>query len=240
MVSMDDAERYVSGVKTEVAVARTRERVAALHADLARRDLPFSTLSERVADAELFVIRPADVVDDELAPQNMMLCTLSGSPVPATPGSDGVPPADTALHARLLREVGDVHAVVHLETGHAASWAARGEAIPCVTTLAADEFGGIVPVVGTPRADEDEIASAIAASLAAKRPRAVLVPHLGAFCVGETAREAVRLALVLEATARTAALAASAGSAASVPDDVVDRRYSRSHASVPQITDDRR
>ncbi len=39
----------------------------------------------------------------------------------------------------------EVGGVVHTHSTYATAWAARGEAIPCVLTMVADEFGGDVP-----------------------------------------------------------------------------------------------
>jgi len=111
VVSKDDAERYVNGVKTEVAVARIRERVASLLVDLAGRGLASTTLSERVPDADLFVTRPV-LADDELAPENMMVVSLDGLSVPGTPGDDGLLPDDVELYAAILKDAGAV-ALVH-------------------------------------------------------------------------------------------------------------------------------
>ncbi len=40
----------------------------------------------------------------------------------------------------------DVGGVVHTHSTYATAWAARGEPIPCVLTMMADEFGGEIPV----------------------------------------------------------------------------------------------
>ena len=40
----------------------------------------------------------------------------------------------------------DVGGVVHTHSPYATAWAARAEAVPCVLTMCADEFGGEIPV----------------------------------------------------------------------------------------------
>ena len=40
----------------------------------------------------------------------------------------------------------EVGGVVHTHSTYATAWAARGEAIPCVLTMMADEFGGEIPI----------------------------------------------------------------------------------------------
>jgi len=230
-VSKDDAERYASGVKTEVTVARIRERVASLLVALADRGLPSTTLSERVPDADLFVTRPV-LADDELAPEKMMVVSLDGLPVPGTPGESGVLPDDVELYAAVLKDA-DAVALVHLESGHAAAWAARGASIPCLTAQAAREFGGAVPVVAGP----DVSAPAVLDALRATDAPAILVAGLGALCVAASAREAVRLAQVLEGVARTARLASDADPLGA---DVIAHLSGRARARRSMITDGRR
>src|SRR5690606_40006204 len=74
---------------TQDAVAATRERVAALHAELPRNQLVVWTagnVSERVpaTDPEvpaLLVIKPSGVSYDELTAENMVVCTLDGKKI---------------------------------------------------------------------------------------------------------------------------------------------------------------
>src|SRR5699024_7305042 len=79
------------------AVAATRERVAALHAELTRYELIVWTagnVSERVSlpggpvegVPELFVIKPSGVSYDELTGESMVVCTLDGIKI-----DDGTP-----------------------------------------------------------------------------------------------------------------------------------------------------
>lgn len=233
MASKD--ERYVSGVKTEVAVARIRERVASLLVDLSRRGLVSATLCERVPDADLFVTRPVDA-DDDLAPERMMVLTLTGTPVAGTPGEGGARPADVALYATVLRELPDTMALVHLETGHAAAWAARGQEIPCVTAQSAREFGGTVPVLAGPRVDP----AALVEALRGDGASVVLVAGLGAFCTAGSAREAARVAQVLEGVARTATLAAVGGPTEPLSPETIADLSGRARDLREPITDGRR
>lgn len=230
MASKD--ERYVSGVKTEVAVARIRESVASLLGDLSRRGLATAALCERVPGADLFVTRPAGEGDS--TPEKMMVLTLDGSPVAGTPGEDGARPADVALYATVLREL-DAAALVHLEAGYAASWAARGRGIPCLTAQAAREFGGTVPVVPGPRVDPGSLVRALRDG-----GPAVLVAGLGAFCAASTAREAARLARVLEDVARTATLAALVGDTEPLVAETITELVDDARLLHPPITDGRR
>ena len=90
----------------------------------------------------------------ELTPESMIVCDLDGRVVPG----DLSPSSDTAAHAYVYRAMPEVGGVVHTHSTYASAWAARGEAIPCVLTAMADEFGGEIPVgpfalIGGPHAE---------------------------------------------------------------------------------------
>ena len=246
MVQGNDAEirdRDVSGVKTEVAIARLRTEVAALHGELVRYGLVVWTggnVSGRVPGADLFVIKPSGVSYDELAPENMILCDLDGNVVAETPGSDRSPSSDTAAHAYVYRHMPDVGGVVHTHSTYAVAWAARGEQIPCVITAMADEFGGPVPVGPFAIIGDDSIGRGIVQTLTGHRSRAVLMQNHGPFTIGVTAKDAVKAAVMVEDVARTVHLAREAGPLIPIPQEAIDRLYNRYQNVYGQLADDRR
>ncbi len=246
MVQGKDAEqrdRYVVGVKTEVAIARVRADVAALHAELVRYGLVVWTggnVSGRVPGADLFVIKPSGVSYDDLAPENMILCDLDGNVVPGTPGSERTPSSDTAAHAYVYRNMPEVGGVVHTHSDYAVAWAARGEEIPCVITAMADEFGGPIPVGPFAIIGDDSIGRGIVETLTGHRSRAVLMQNHGPFTIGATAKDAVKAAVMCEDVARTVHFAKQGGPLISIPQDAIDRLYSRYQNVYGQNSDDRR
>ena len=133
----------------EAAIQEQRVKVAALHQELVRYELIVWTggnVSGRVKGADLFVIKPSGLSYEELAPENMVVCTLDGEKVPGLPGSERNPSSDTAAHAYVYANMPEVGGVVHTHSTYATAWAARRESIPCVITAMADEFGGDIPV----------------------------------------------------------------------------------------------
>ncbi len=246
MAMGSDAERkqrYVSGVKTEVAVARVRAEVAGLHAELVRYGLVVWTggnVSGRVPGADLFVIKPSGVSYDDLGPENMIVCDLDGVVVAGTPGSDRSPSSDTAAHAYVYRNMPEVGGVVHTHSPYATAWAARGEAIPCVITAMADEFGGEVPVGPFAIIGDDSIGRGIVETLTGHRSRAVLMQNHGPFTIGSSAKDAVKAAVMVEDVARTVHLARQGGEVLPIPQDAIDRLYDRYQNVYGQTTDDRR
>ena len=190
---------YPSHVRDEVA--RVREVVSRLHAELPRWELVVWTagnVSQRVPGTDLFVIKPSGVGYDELSPEAMVVCDLDGVLV----DGDRAPSSDTAAHAYVYRHMAEVGGVVHTHSTYAVAWAARGEEIPCVLTMMADEFGGPVPVGPFALIGDDSIGRGIVETLRRSRSRAVLMANHGPFTVGVDGRAAVKAAVMVEEVAR--------------------------------------
>jgi L-ribulose-5-phosphate 4-epimerase len=218
------------GAEANAAIQRTREEVARLHAELTRYGLVIWTggnISGRVPGAELFVIKPSGVSYDELAPDNMILCDLDGNVVPGSPGSERSPSSDTAAHAYVYRNMPRIGGVVHTHSTYATAWAARGEAIPCVITGMADEFGGEIPVGPFAIIGDDSIGRGIVATLDGHRSRAVLMQNHGVFTIGRDARDAVKAAVMCEDVARTIHIARQLGEPIPIPQDSIDALFER-------------
>ncbi|MGH1524913.1 L-ribulose-5-phosphate 4-epimerase [Leifsonia sp. L25] len=212
------------------AIRRTREQVAALHAELVRYGLVIWTggnISGRVPGEDLFVIKPSGVDYDDLAPDNMILCTLDGEVVPGSPGSDRSPSSDTAAHAYVYRNLPEVGGVVHTHSTYATAWAARAEPIPCVITAMADEFGGEIPVGPFAIIGDDSIGRGIVATLDGHRSRAVLMQNHGVFTIGRDARDAVKAAVMAEDVARTVHIARQGGPLVPIPQEAIDSLFDR-------------
>jgi L-ribulose-5-phosphate 4-epimerase len=202
-----------------------RAEVCALHAELVRNGLVAWTsgnVSARLGD--LMVIKPSGVRYEDLTPESMVVCDLDGKPV----ADEGFSPSsDTATHAYIYRHMPSVGGVVHTHSGYATAWAARGEAIPCVITAMADEFGGEIPVGPFALIGGDEIGQGVVATLTGHRSPAVLMRSHGVFTIGGTATEAVKAAVMCEDVARTVHLARAFGDPAPLSADQVDALHAR-------------
>jgi L-ribulose-5-phosphate 4-epimerase len=117
--------------------------------------------------------------------------------------------------------------VVHTHSSYATAWAARGEAIPCVITAMADEFGGEVPVGPFALIGGDEIGRGVVATLTGHRSPAVLMRSHGVFTIGSTGRDAVKAAVMCEDVARTVHLARAFGELVPLPAEAVDALHAR-------------
>jgi L-ribulose-5-phosphate 4-epimerase len=207
-------------------IAALRREVCALHAELPRNGLVVWTagnLSARVPDEDLMVIKASGIAYDELTPDAIVVCDLSGTLV----DGDLQPSSDAATHGWIYRHMDEVGGVAHTHSAYATAWAARGEAIPCVLTAMADEFGGDIPVGPFALIGDEEIGRAVVATLAEHRSRAVLMQSHGVFTVGSGPREAIKAAVMCEDVARTVHLARALGEPLPLAREDIDALYDR-------------
>ena len=217
MTAVDDVRDTITSLRREVC---------ALHAELTRYQLVVWTagnVSARVPDRDLLVIKPSGVSYDELTPENMVVCDLEANLVEGQHS----PSSDTAAHAYVYKHMPEVNGVVHTHSTYATAWAARGEPIPCVLTMMADEFGGEIPVGPFALIGDDSIGQGIVTTLRQHRSRAVLMQSHGPFTIGPSAKAAVKAAVLCEEVARTVHVARQLGEPLPIAQSDVDRLYDR-------------
>ena len=221
-----------AGRPDAATIRHAREQLCDLHCALVQNNLVAWTsgnVSARVAGsspdaaADLMVIKPSGVGYADLTPESMVVCDLHGTVV----DGEYSPSSDTATHAYVYRHMPGVGGVVHTHSAYATAWAARGEAIPCVLTAMADEFGGEIPVGPFAPIGGDQIGRAIVAVLHGHRSPAVLMRSHGVFSIGPTARDAVKAAVMCEDAARTVHLARAFGEPDPLTRDQVDALHKR-------------
>ena len=207
-------------------IAGLRREVCALHAELTRYQLVVWTAgngSARVPGHDLLVIKPSGVAYDQLTPENMVVCDLHGHVVEG----EHAPSSDTEAQAYVYRHMPHVGGVVHTHSTYATAWAARNEPIPCVVTMAADEFGGQIPVGPFAIIGDDSIGRGIVETLSGHRSTAVLMANHGVFAIGKDARSAVKSAVMCEDVARTVHVARQLGEPIAIEPQFVDRLFDR-------------
>ncbi|MFE9633410.1 L-ribulose-5-phosphate 4-epimerase [Streptomyces sp. NPDC006463] len=212
-----------------------RRQVSDLHQELVRYDLVVWTagnVSARLPGEDLMVIKPSGVSYDELTPRNMVLCDLDGKVVEG----DQSPSSDTAAHAYVYRHMPEVGGVVHTHSTYASAWAARGEAVPCVLTAMADEFGAAIPVGPFALIGDDSIGRGIVETLRGHRSPAVLMKSHGVFTIGKDAKAAVKAAVMCEDVARTVHISRQLGEPLPIAQADIDRlnhRYQNVYGQQP-------
>lgn len=215
-------------ITADVAATITtlRREVCALHAELTRYQLVVWTagnVSARVPGHDLLVIKPSGVSYDALTPENMVVCDLDGRVVEG----QHAPSSDTEAQAYVYRELPHVGGVVHTHSTYATAWAARGEPVPCVLTMGADEFGGEIPVGPFAIIGDDSIGRGIVETLRESRSPAVLMQNHGVFTIGPTAKAAVKAAVMCEDVARTVHIARQLGRPLPIEQDHIDSLFDR-------------
>jgi L-ribulose-5-phosphate 4-epimerase len=203
-----------------------RREVCALHAELPRYGLVAWTsgnLSARVPGEELMVIKASGVPYDELTSDAMVVCDLDGGLVEG----DLAPSSDAATHGYIYRQMEHVGGVAHTHSAYATAWAARGEAIPCVLTAMADEFGGEIPIAPFALIGDEEIGRVVVETLADHRSPAVLLRSHGVFTLGPGPRDAIKAAVMCEDAARTVHLARVLGDPIPLAREDIDALYDR-------------
>jgi L-ribulose-5-phosphate 4-epimerase len=207
-------------------IASLRREVCALHAELPRNGLVAWTsgnLSARVPDEELMVIKASGIPYDELTPDAIVICDLDGQLVEG----ELTPSSDAATHGCIYRHMDEVGGVAHTHSAYATAWAARGEAIPCVLTAMADEFGGDIPIGPFALIGDEEIGHAVVETLTGQRSPAVLMQSHGVFTVGAGPRDALKAAVMCEDAARTVHLARALGDPIPLAREDIDALYDR-------------
>jgi L-ribulose-5-phosphate 4-epimerase len=207
-------------------IAQLRREVCALHAELTRYRLVVWTagnVSARVPGQDLLVIKPSGVSYDDLTPENMVVCDLDGRVVEG----EHAPSSDTEAQAYVYRHMPRVGGVVHTHSTYATAWAARGEPVPCVLTMGADEFGGEIPVGPFAIIGDDSIGRGIVETLSGSRSPAVLMKNHGVFAIGPTAKAAVKAAVMCEDVARTVHISRQLGTPLTIDQAHVDSLYDR-------------
>ncbi len=209
-----------------MSIDAIRKTVSDLHSELVRYGLVVWTagnVSARVPGEDLMVIKPSGVSYDDLSPENMVVCDLDGKPVEG----DLSPSSDTAAHAYVYRTMPEVGGVVHTHSTYACAWAARGEAVPCVLTAMADEFGAEIPIGPFALIGDDSIGRGIVETLSGHRSPAVIMRNHGVFTIGKDAKAAVKAAVMCEDVARTVHISRQLGEPLPIEQGDIDHLYDR-------------
>jgi L-ribulose-5-phosphate 4-epimerase len=207
-------------------VQQLRRQIAELHALLPRWELVVWTagnVSARVPGRELLVIKPSGVTYEELTPEDMVVTDLDGNLV----DGNWAPSSDTAAHAYVYKHMPEVGGVAHTHSTYATAWAARGEPIPCVLTMIADEFGGEIPVGPFALIGDDSVGRGVVETLSSSRSKAVLMRNHGVFTIGATAKAAVKAAVMCEDVARTVHISRQLGEPLPIAAADIDSLFAR-------------
>ena len=203
-----------------------REEVCLLHAELPKNNLVAWTsgnISARDPATGLVVIKPSGLRFEDLRPANMVVTDLWGNVV----DGDLAPSSDTASHCYIYRQMSEIHGVAHTHSRYATAFAVVGEAIPCVTTAMADEFGGEIPCAGFGLIGGEAIGALVVDALTGHRSPAALLRSHGVFSIGASAEAAVKAAVMTEDNAAIVWTARQLGEVLPISPADIDRLYER-------------
>ncbi len=203
-----------------------RAEVCQLHAELPANNLVAWTsgnISARDPASNLVVIKPSGLRFNELTPENMVVVDLQGRVVQG----DLTPSSDTASHCYIYRHMPAVNGVAHTHSRYASAFAIIGEAIPCVTTAMADEFGGEIPCAGFGLIGGEDIGALVVDTLTGHRSPAALLQNHGVFTIGKSANDAVKAAVMTEDNAAIVWTARQLGEVIPIPPADIDSLHER-------------
>jgi L-ribulose-5-phosphate 4-epimerase len=157
-------------------------------------------ISGRDPESGLVVIKPSGYSYEEMTPADMVVVNLDGAVV------EGhlKPSTDTATHLYVYKHRPDVFGIGHTHSTYASSFAALGRPIPPVLTASA-MLGGEIPCGGYAVIGGEQIGAEILRTIGGKR--AVLLQNHGVFTIGDSPRQAAKMAVEVEEIAKITHLA---------------------------------
>jgi L-ribulose-5-phosphate 4-epimerase len=187
-------------------------------------------------DAGLYVIKPSGVRYDQLTVDSLVPVDLeTGAVVSGTLR----PSTDDPTHRLLYQSFASVGGITHTHSSHAVAFAQAGRDVPVLGTTHADTFNGPIRCTrqltvaecadryeeNTGRVvvelfEDDDAAMAV--------PGALAVNH-GPFTWGASARKSIEHAIICEAVAEMAMRTLALNPAASAPQHLLDRHFTRKH-----------
>ncbi len=214
-----------------------KEKVLKANLDLVRHNLVILTWGNVSAidrGSGLVVIKPSGVSYDDMKSEDMVVVDLDGNVVEGSLR----PSSDTPTHLALYRHFPEIGGVVHTHSTYATAWAQAGLSIPNIGTTHADQFHHDVPCTGEIPSDRitsdyeyatGEVIVEAFKDLDPMATPAVLVNHHGPFTWGEDADAAVHCAMVLEQTAKMAAISVALNPEIRMNHELIEKHYERKH-----------
>jgi L-ribulose-5-phosphate 4-epimerase len=157
-------------------------------------------ISGRDAESGLVVIKPSGYSYEEMTAADMVVVDLDGRVV------EGhlKPSTDTATHLYVYKHRPDVLGIGHTHSTYASSFAVLGQPIPAVLTASA-MLGGEIPCGGFATIGGEQIGAEIVRAIGSAR--AVLMQNHGVFTIGDSPRQAAKMAVEVEEIAKITHLA---------------------------------
>jgi L-ribulose-5-phosphate 4-epimerase len=200
-----------------VLLEELRKEVWKCNLELPKNDLVKMTsgnVSGRDPESNLVVIKPSGYSFEELTPEHMVVVDMEGDVIEG----DLIPSVDTDTHLYIYRYRADVFGVAHTHSPYATSFAALGQPIPaCLTTTAM--LGGEIPLGGYAPIGGEDIGKEILANIG--HSLAIVMLNHGVFTIGNSAKQATKMAVEVEEIAKITHLAMLRGQPIILTDEQV-------------------
>ena len=196
---------------------KLRKEVWKCNLDLPKNGLVKMTsgnVSGRDPETNLVVIKPSGYSYEEMTPAHMVVVNMKGDVVEG----DLIPSVDTDTHLYIYQHRPDVFGITHTHSTYATSFAALGQPIPaCLTTTAM--MGGEIPLGGYAPIGGEDIGQEILANIG--NSLAIIMQNHGVFTIGNSAKQATKMAIEVEDIAKITHLAMLRGQPIMLTDEQV-------------------
>lgn len=172
-------------------------------------------LGARLPDGNA-VITPSSLDYLDMTLDDLVVCDLDGNVLEG----DRSPTTEKALHLLALRMYDDIHATMHCHARFATMFAVTHRKIPAVIEEVDVFVGGDIECAEYRTTGTDELAEEIAKRLADRA--AVLMANHGLFAVGQTPKDVLHVAALVERTAQIVWGAELMGEIVPIPADVTE------------------
>jgi L-fuculose-phosphate aldolase len=173
-------------------------------------------LSARLPNGNV-VMSPSSLDYEEMQIEDLVVLDLDGKLLEG----ERPPTTEKALHLSCLRMHSDVGAVIHSHAMFASMFAITHQPIPCVIEEFDIYVGGEVPVAEYQLTGSDELGDEVARHV--ENRGAVLMANHGLLTVGRNAKDAMKVAQLVERTAQIVWGARALGDVVPLPDDTMKR-----------------
>lgn len=217
-----------------------KQKVLEANLDLKRYNLVLFTwgnVSGIDREQGMVVIKPSGVPYDKLTAEMMVVLDFTGNIIEG----DLNPSSDTPTHLELYRNFPTIGGIVHTHSTYATSWAQAGKGISCYGTTQADYMYGTIPcarsltdreIAGDYELNTGKVIVETFKNIDYLSIPAVLVANHGPFTWGKNPAEAVHNSVVLEETAKMAAITNGINAEAKVTSQtLLDKHYFRKHGA---------
>jgi L-ribulose-5-phosphate 4-epimerase len=200
-----------------MALEALRQEVWKCNLDLPKNGLVKMTsgnVSGRDPESNLVVIKPSGFSYEEMTPAHMVVVNMEGDVIEG----DLIPSVDTDTHLYIYQHRPDVFGVAHTHSPYATSFAALGQPIPaCLTTTAM--MGGEIPLGGYAPIGGADIGQEILANIG--NSLAIIMLNHGVFTIGNSAKQATKMAIEVEDIAKITHLAMVRGQPIMLTDEQI-------------------